>query len=147
MSSAGTYAASGLKGYSTSPPHFCNKTVASPFLTNLLQHIRSPPQVQHPRLQLFVRHALAFSSSEPSFQQQNRKDDLILRLCDKSVGGGRLVPPGGWQNTDGLVVARKAVDTGLDENETELAVLVFAVALQVLADSDSLEQKSSACMS
>jgi hypothetical protein len=30
------------------------------------------------------------------------------------------------------------VDTGLDENETELAILVLAVALKVLADGDSL---------
>jgi hypothetical protein len=30
------------------------------------------------------------------------------------------------------------VDSGLDENETELGVLVLSVALQMLADSDSL---------
>jgi hypothetical protein len=30
------------------------------------------------------------------------------------------------------------VDTGLDQNEAELGVLVLAVALKVLADSDSL---------
>jgi hypothetical protein len=30
------------------------------------------------------------------------------------------------------------VDTGLDENETELGVLVLSVALKVLANSDSL---------
>lgn len=30
------------------------------------------------------------------------------------------------------------MDTGLDENEAELAVLVLAVALKVLADGDSL---------
>jgi hypothetical protein len=30
------------------------------------------------------------------------------------------------------------VDTGLDENEAELGVLVLAVALKVLADSDGL---------
>jgi hypothetical protein len=31
------------------------------------------------------------------------------------------------------------VDTGLDENQAELGVLVLAVALEVLADSDGLE--------
>jgi len=31
------------------------------------------------------------------------------------------------------------VDTGLDENETELGVLVLSVALEMLADGDSLE--------
>jgi len=30
------------------------------------------------------------------------------------------------------------VDAGLDENEAELAVLVVAVALEVLADGDGL---------
>lgn len=30
------------------------------------------------------------------------------------------------------------MDTGLDENEAELGVLVLAVALEVLADGDSL---------
>lgn len=30
------------------------------------------------------------------------------------------------------------MDTGLDENETELAILVLAVALKVLADGDGL---------
>lgn len=30
------------------------------------------------------------------------------------------------------------MDTGLDENETELGVLVLAVALKVLADGNSL---------
>ena len=34
------------------------------------------------------------------------------------------------------------MDTGLDENETELGVLVFAVALEMLANSDSLEEIS-----
>lgn len=31
------------------------------------------------------------------------------------------------------------MDTGLDENKTELGVLVLAVALEMLADSDGLE--------
>lgn len=32
------------------------------------------------------------------------------------------------------------MDTGLDENEAELGVLVLAVALEVLADGDGLEK-------
>jgi hypothetical protein len=39
------------------------------------------------------------------------------RLCDHGRGSGALVPPGGGQDTDGLVVAGETVDTGLDENE------------------------------
>jgi hypothetical protein len=38
----------------------------------------------------------------------------------------------------GAVVAREAVDTGLDQNEAELGVLVAPVALEVLADGDGL---------
>lgn len=59
-------------------------------------------------------------------------------LRDDGAGGSRLVLPGGRQDADGLVVAGQAVDTGLDENEAELGVLVLAVALKVLADGDSL---------
>ena len=39
------------------------------------------------------------------------------RLCDQGRGSGALVPPGGGEDTDGLVVAGETVDTGLDENE------------------------------
>ena len=59
-------------------------------------------------------------------------------LSNKGGGGSGLVTPGGGQDTDGLVVTRQTVDTGLDENETELGVLVLAVALKVLADGNSL---------
>lgn len=61
-----------------------------------------------------------------------------LRLSDKGGGGGALVTPGGGQDTDGLVVAGQTVDTGLDQNQAELGVLVLAVTLKVLADSDGL---------
>jgi hypothetical protein len=37
-----------------------------------------------------------------------------------------------------LVVTSEAVDTGLDENEAKLRVLVLAVDLEVLADGDGL---------
>lgn len=59
-------------------------------------------------------------------------------LSNESAGGGTLVPPGRGKDTDGLVVARQTVDTGLDENEAELAVLVLAITLEVLADRDGL---------
>jgi hypothetical protein len=68
---------------------------------------------------------------------------LIPRLSDNGAGSSGLVLPGGGQDTDGLVVAGQTVDTGLDENEAELGVLVLAVALKVLADSDSLKKSSS----
>lgn len=65
--------------------------------------------------------------------------DNNYRLGDEGGGGRGLVAPGGGQNTDGLVVTGQTVDTGLDQNEAELGVLVLAVALEVLADGDSLE--------
>lgn len=67
------------------------------------------------------------------------RDASATRLCDQSGSGGSLVAPGWGQDADGLVVAGKTVDTGLDENQAELGVLILAVALEVLADSDSLE--------
>ena len=61
------------------------------------------------------------------------------RLSDDGGGSGGLVAPGGRQDTDGLVVAGQTVDTGLDQNQAELGVLVLAVALEVLADGDGLD--------
>jgi len=63
---------------------------------------------------------------------------MRMRLCDEGAGSGALVSPGWWENTDGLVVAGETVDSGLDQNEAELAVLVLSVALEVLADGDGL---------
>lgn len=60
------------------------------------------------------------------------------RLRDQGAGSGALVPPGRREDADGLVVAGQTVDTGLDQDEAELAVLVLAVALKVPADSDGL---------
>lgn len=59
-------------------------------------------------------------------------------LSDQGAGSSALVSPGRREDTDGLVVAGQTVDTGLDQNETELAVHVLAVALEVLADGDGL---------
>lgn len=62
----------------------------------------------------------------------------LIRLRDDGAGGGGLVLPGRGKDTDGLVVTGKTVDSGLDKNEAELGVLVLAVALEVLADGNSL---------
>lgn len=64
--------------------------------------------------------------------------ELDHPLSDHGAGGGGLVLPVGGKDTDGAVVAGKTVDTGLDENQAELGVLVLAVALKVLADRDGL---------
>lgn len=53
-------------------------------------------------------------------------------LSDERRGRGRLVLEAGRELARAAVVAREAVDAGLDEDEAELGVLVLAVALQVL---------------
>ena len=62
-------------------------------------------------------------------------------LSDDGAGSSGLVLPGRGEDTDGLVVAGKTVDSGLDENEAELGVLVLSVALKMLADSNGLTSK------
>jgi hypothetical protein len=61
-----------------------------------------------------------------------------IRLCHHSAGSCALVLPVGLQHTNGLVVSAEAVDSGFDQNESELGVLVLSVALEVLADGDGL---------
>ena len=52
-------------------------------------------------------------------------------------GGGGVLPVRG-ELVGALVVARKAVDARLNQNEVELGVLVLAVPLQMLANNDGL---------
>lgn len=65
---------------------------------------------------------------------------MCTRLSNEGGSSGGLVTPGGGEDTDGLVVTRQTVDTRLDENQAELAVLVLAVTLKVLADGDGLSR-------
>ena len=80
----------------------------------------------------------AATNPSSSIRTTSQFSQQSVRLSDDGGGGRGLVAPGGRENTDGLVVAGKTVDTRLDQNEAELGVLVLAVALQVLADSDGL---------
>lgn len=59
-------------------------------------------------------------------------------LVDQSRGSGRLVLPVRGQHGDGSVVSSQSVDSGLDQNQSELGVLVLSVSLQVLSDGHSL---------
>lgn len=100
----------------------------------------------------FLVHCLMFASYEqeehdlpihfcfPLKYARRRRlmSDDSLRLGDNGGGGGGLVSPGRGEYTDGLVVAGETVDTGLNENQAELGVLVLAVALEVLADGNGL---------
>lgn len=87
----------------------------------------------------------------------NRPTAAHIPLCDEGRSSSALVPPSRGKDTDGLVVARKAVDTGLNENQAainisittyishtlyiQLGVLVLAVGRQVLADGDGFLDK------
>lgn len=90
-------------------------------------------------------HVFVFLKNVPKLQDQGKSTITNHQqrhgfpyLSDDGAGSGGLVLPGGREDADGLVVAGKTVDTGLDENEAKLGVLVLAVALKVLADGDSL---------
>merc|ERR1719230_1647836 len=61
-----------------------------------------------------------------------------MHSCHKGRGGCRHVLPRGRQRLHALVVARQAVDATLNEDEAELRVLVLAVLVEMLADSNSL---------
>ena len=52
--------------------------------------------------------------------------------------GGGVIFERWWDLLLGLVVAGQAVNTGLDQDQTELGVLVLPVGLEVLANSDGL---------
>lgn len=99
-------------------------------------------RINQPTMHLFPRglifHSIPHPSSTHSGNSSSSKQTASHRLGDEGGGGGGLVAPGGGQDTDGLVVAGQTVDTGLDQNEAELGVLVLAVALEVLADGDGL---------
>jgi hypothetical protein len=71
-------------------------------------------------------------------QQNEEYPSQFGHLSNQGAGSGALVSPSRRKDTNGLVVTGETVDTGLNENETELAILVLAVALKVLADGDSL---------
>jgi len=61
-----------------------------------------------------------------------------VRLSNEGGGGGRVVLEGGGNLLLGLVVARKTVDPRLDQDKTELGVLVLPVDFEVLANGNRL---------
>ena len=63
-------------------------------------------------------------------------------LCHQSTCSSALVSPCWWEDTNGLVVPRQTVNTGFNEDEAKLRVFIFAIALEVLADGNGLEQVS-----
>ena len=71
------------------------------------------------------------------------RPNQLTRTCsgNKCRGCGRVVFECRWDLLFRLVVAGKAMDTGFDQNQSELGVLVFPVGLEVLANSNSLLHK------
>lgn len=57
---------------------------------------------------------------------------------EKCFGFDDVLLPGRRESLNRLVVAGEAVDTGLDQNETELGIEVLAVDLKVLTDGHGL---------
>ncbi len=67
--------------------------------------------------------------------------ELQIASCcsrDEGISLLGLVLPGRMQLLGRSVVASESVDSAFDENESELAVLVLSVSLQVLSNVDSL---------
>jgi hypothetical protein len=73
-----------------------------------------------------------------SLQQTHFVPTTTARLCHQSACGSALVSPGWRQDTNRLIVSGKTVNTGFDENEAELGVLVLSVTLEMLSNCDSL---------
>ena len=68
-----------------------------------------------------------------------RPTELIRAgLGNERRGGCRVVFECWWDLLLCLVVAGKAMDTGLDQDQTELGVFVFPVGLEVLTNGNSL---------
>jgi len=62
----------------------------------------------------------------------------FANLSDQRGGGGGLILEVRGDLLGGSVVSSEPVDPGLDENESELGVLVLPVLLEVLSDVDGL---------
>ena len=56
----------------------------------------------------------------------------------KSGSCRTFIFPGGWQHTLCFVVTGQSVDTGFNQNQTELGILVLAVTLEMFTDGNSL---------
>jgi len=66
---------------------------------------------------------------------------LEKRLGDHGTGGSGFVSPVSGKLSGGSVVSCQSVDSGFDQNQTELRVLVLSVSFQMLSDLNSLLDK------
>ena len=62
----------------------------------------------------------------------------MSRLSNQGRGGGGFILETRLERLGALVVSCETVDTRLDQDKTELGVLVLAVSLEVLAHANSL---------
>ena len=65
----------------------------------------------------------------------------LIRLSNHGGSGGRLIPPVSGKLTGGPVVSGQTVDSGFNQNQTELGVLILTVTLQMLAHLNRLLDK------
>ena len=61
-----------------------------------------------------------------------------MRSSDEGISLLGVVSEGWGQSLGASVVSRESVDSGLDQNQSELAVFVGSELLDVLSDVDSL---------
>jgi hypothetical protein len=64
-----------------------------------------------------------------------------FNLSHHGTGSGRLILPVSRELSGGSVVTSQAVDPRFDQNQSELGVLILAVAIQMLTDLNSLLDK------
>jgi len=126
-------------------PHVkeCNLSRISLVFSLLEWFCRRYAEVVHPRsyddTEVMLIHRSLFSSERLHMLVGICSSSLDLlslpfcRSCHHRASRGTLVPPCRRQHSNSLVVPAQTVDSGLDQNQPELAVLVLAVALQVLA--------------
>ena len=85
------------------------------------------------------RHtSILLQSQHTHTQIHHRTQDQYQDLGDESRRGSRVVLEGRGDLLLGLIVASETVDPGLDEDKTELGVLVLPVYLEMLPHRDRL---------
>merc|ERR1719324_1880900 len=78
------------------------------------------------------------ADAETNYQQVQVPGFLHVNLSHQGGGSGALVLPGWRQNSLGLVISGQSVDSALNQNESELGILVLPVSLKMLSDGDCL---------
>lgn len=118
----------------------CQVETVDGILVQLLVSLKSASQPIKPSLEhtMIPSTLTPIRAHTPPSTSPPLVSNALCSLCNNSASSRTLILPRRRQRAHGLVVPRQAVDPGLDEDEAEFAVLVLAVALEVLADGDGL---------